>query len=83
VSIRLWCNVNRRRLVSHQLTPGWFKVIRLCYPTTTEADLLEAAATLVVTVESSWSTVEMIVQTSDDIINVVPKIKTCSSDLCP
>jgi len=41
---------------------------------TTEADLLEAAATLVVTVESSWSTVEMIVQTRYDIIKVVPKM---------
>jgi len=51
--------------------------------TTTEADLLEAAATLVVTVESSWSTVEMIAQASDDITKVVPKMKTRSSDLCP
>jgi len=50
---------------------------------TTEADLLEAAVTLVVAVESSWSTVEMIVQASDDFIKVVPKMKTCSSDLCP
>ena len=36
---------------------------------TTEADLLEAAATFVVTVQFSWSTVEMIAQTSGDIIN--------------
>ena len=50
---------------------------------TTEADLLEAAATLVVTVESSWSSVEMIAQASDDITKVVPKVKTRSSDLCP
>jgi len=50
---------------------------------TTEADLLEAAATLVFTVEFSWSTVEMIVQASDDIIKVVSKMKTRSSDLCP
>jgi len=50
---------------------------------TTEADLLEAAAaTLVFTVESSLSTVEMIVQASDDITKVVPKMKTRSSDLC-
>jgi len=49
---------------------------------TTEADLLEAAATLVLTVEFSRSTVEMIAQTSDDTINVVPKMKTRSSDLC-
>jgi len=35
---------------------------------TTEADLLQAAATLVFTVEFSWSTVEMIAQASDDII---------------
>jgi len=40
---------------------------------TNEADLLEAAVTLVVTVLSSWSAVEMIVQASDDIIEVVPK----------
>jgi len=50
---------------------------------TTEADLLEAAATLVFTVESSCSTAEMIAQASDDIIKVVPKVKTRSSDLCP
>jgi len=58
-------------------------MLRLCFPMTTEADLFEAAATLVVTVKSSWSTVEMIVQASDDIIKVVPKVKTRSSDLCP
>jgi len=50
---------------------------------TTEADLLEAVARLVFTVEFSWSTVEMIAQTSDDIIKVVPKAKTTSSELCP
>jgi len=50
---------------------------------TTEADLLEAAATLIFTVEFSWSTVEMIAQASDDIIKMVPKMKTRSSDLCP
>jgi len=48
---------------------------------TTVADLLEVAA--VFTVESSWSTVEMIAQASDDIIKVVPKMKTHSIDLCP
>jgi len=50
---------------------------------TTEADLLEAAATLVAIVKSSWSTVEMIAQARYDIIKVVPKMKTRSSDLCP
>jgi len=40
---------------------------------TTETDLLEAAATLIFTVEFIWSTVEMIAQTSDDIIKVVHK----------
>ena len=40
---------------------------------TNDADLLEAAITLVVTVKSSWSTVEMIVHASDDIIKVEPK----------
>ena len=40
---------------------------------TNGADLLEAAVTFVVTVKSSWSTVEMIVQASDDITKVVPK----------
>jgi len=45
---------------------------------TTEADLLEAAATLVFTAEFSWSTVEMIAQASDDNIKVVQKIKTLS-----
>jgi len=50
---------------------------------TTDADLLEAAATLVVKVKSSCSTVEMIAQASYDNIKVAPKMKTCSSDLCP
>ena len=50
---------------------------------TTEADLLEAAATLAFTVEFSLSTVEMIAQASDDIIKVVPKMETRSSDLYP
>jgi hypothetical protein len=50
---------------------------------TNEAGLLEAAVTLVVTVKYSCSTVEMIVQASDDIIKVVPKMKTRSNDLCP
>jgi len=52
---------------------AWVKVLRVCSPTTNEADLLEDAVTLVLTVKSSWSTVEMIVQVSDDIIKVVPK----------
>ena len=50
---------------------------------TTEADLLEAAAALVFIVEFSWSTVEMIVQASYDIIKVVPKMNTRFIDLCP
>ena len=50
---------------------------------TAEADLLEAAAAWVFTVESSWSTVEMIAQASYDIIKVGPKMKTRSSDLYP
>ena len=54
----------------------------VCFPMTTETDLLETAATIVFTVELSWSTVEMIAQGSDDIIKVVPKMKTRSSDLC-
>ena len=65
------------------MAPAWVKVLRICFPMTTEADLLEAAVTLVVTVNSSWSTVEMMVQVSDDIIKVMPKMKTRSSDLCP
>ena len=36
---------------------------------TAEADLLEAASTIVFTVESIWSTVGMIAQASDDSIN--------------
>jgi hypothetical protein len=47
---------------------------------TTEADLLEAAATFVFTVEFSRSTVEMIAQASDDIIKEVTKMKIRSSD---
>jgi len=43
---------------------------------TTEADVVEAAATAVFTVESSWSTVEVIAQASDDNIKVVTKMKT-------
>jgi len=38
---------------------------------------------IVFAVESSWSTVEMIAQTSDDNIKVVPEMKTRSSDLFP
>jgi len=61
----------------------WVKVLGLCFQITTEADLLEAAATLVFTLAFSWSTVEMIAPASDDIIKVAPKKKTRSSDLCP
>jgi len=50
---------------------------------TTEAGLLESAATFVFTVEFSRSTIEMIAKASDDIVKVVPKMKTHSSDLCP
>jgi len=50
---------------------------------TTEAYLLEIAATIVFAVVSSWGTAEMIAQASNDIIKVVPKLKTRSSDLCP
>ena len=42
---------------------------------TNEDFILEAAVTLVVTVKSSWGRVEMIVQASDDIIKVVPKLR--------
>jgi len=81
--VPLWCNATGRGLVGHQLATTWVKVLRLCFQMTTEADLLEAAATLIFTVEFSWSTVEMIAQASDDIIKMVPKMKTRSSDLCP
>ena len=64
------------------LAMTWVKVLGLCFQMTTEADLLEAAGTLVFTVEFSWSTVEMVAQTSDDFIKVVPKMKSRSSDLC-
>jgi len=64
------------------MVPAWVKVLRLYFPMTSEADLLEAAATLVVRVKSSWSTVEMIAQASDDITKVVPKVKTRFIDLC-
>jgi len=72
-----------RGLVGHQLAPAWVKVLILCFPMTNEADLLEAAAILVFTINSSLTTVELIAQASDDIIKVVPKMKTRSSDLCP
>ena len=72
----------RQGLIGHQLATTGVKVPRLCFPMTTEADLLQAAAALVVTVEFIWSTVEIIAQARDDIIKVVPKMKTRSSDLC-
>ena len=62
-----------RGLVGHQLATTWVKVLRLCFPMTNDADLLEAAVTLVDTVKSSWCTVEMIDQASNDIIKGVPK----------
>jgi len=62
---------------------AWVKVLRLSFTMNNDTDLFEAAVTLVVIVKSSWGTVEIIVQASDDIIKVVPKIKTRSSDLCP
>jgi len=46
-----------------------------------DIDLFEAAVTLVVIVKSIWSTVEIIVQASDDIIKVVPKMKINFSKL--
>jgi len=69
----MWCNAAGRGLVGHHWPTAWVKVIRLCFPMTNYADLLEATVTLVVIVNSSWSTVEIIVQASDDIIQVVPK----------
>ena len=49
----MWCNVTGRGLVGHRLDTTWAKVLRL-YQTTTEADLvLEAATTIICTVESS------------------------------
>jgi hypothetical protein len=50
---------------------------------TTAPDLLEVAAKSVFTVEFGCSTVEMMAQARDDIIKVVPKMKTHPSDLCP
>ena len=67
------CNATGRGLVGHQLTTTWVKVLGICFQITNEADLLETAATLVLTVEFSWSRVEMVAQASDDIIKVVPK----------
>ena len=82
-TLLVWCNATGRGLVGHQVATTWVKVLGLCFQMTTEAGLLEAAATIVFTVQSSWSTGEMIAQASDDIIKVVPKMKTRSSDLCP
>jgi len=78
----LWCNAAGRGLFNHQLANGLIKVLRLYFPMNNVTDLFGAAVTLVVIVKSSWSTVEIIVQASDDIIKVVPKMKTRSSDLC-
>ena len=44
-----WCNAAGRGLIGHQLATAWVKVLRLCLQMTNEADLLEAAVTLVVT----------------------------------
>ena len=49
----LWCNVTGRGLAGHRLDTTWVKVHRLCYQLTTDADLFEAATTIIVTVESS------------------------------
>ena len=48
------------------LATAWVKVLRLCLQIANEADLLEAAVTLVVTYWSSCSAVGMIVGASDD-----------------
>ena len=50
---------------------------------TTETGLLEAAATIVFKLSLIGVQLKMIAQASDDIIKVVPKMKTRSSDLCP
>ena len=50
----MWCNVTGQGLVGHRLDTTWAKVLRLCYQTTTESDLLlEAAIAIICTVESS------------------------------
>jgi len=70
-------------MIGHQLATTWVKVLELCFQMTTESALFETAATLVFTVEFSWNIIEMIAQASDDIIKVVPKMKTRSSEPCP
>ena len=47
--MKLWCNTAGRGLIGHQLATAWVKVRRLCLQMPNEADLLEAAVTLVVT----------------------------------
>ena len=79
----MWCNAAGRGLIGHQLATAWVKVLRLCLQVTNETDLLEAAITLIVTQLSSWSTVGMIAQASDDSIKCSAKMTTSSSDLCP
>jgi len=71
----LQCGVNTagRGLIGHQLATAWVKVPRLCLQMTNEADLLEAAITVVVTQLSSCSTVGMIVRVSDDSIKCSAK----------
>ena len=50
----MWCNVTGQGLVGHWLDVMWAKVLRHCYQTTKEAHLLlEAATTIISTVESS------------------------------
>jgi len=44
-------NATGPELVSHQLDTTWVIVLGLCFQMTTEADLVEAAATVVFTVE--------------------------------
>jgi len=54
----LWCNVTGRGMVCNRLDTTWAKVLGLCYQMATEVDLLlEAATTIISTVECSWSTV--------------------------
>jgi len=68
----MWCNAAVRGLTGHQLATAWVKVLGLCSSVNNEVGLLEAVIILVVTVKFGWSTVEVLVQASED-INVVPK----------
>ena len=79
----MWCNAAGGGLIGHQLATAWVKVLRLCLQMINEADLLEAAVTLAVRQQSSWSAVGVTDRASGGSIECSAKMETSCSDLCP